>query len=211
MQVLGSGTGGQTSSTINWADYANSVAATAKAAADAAAKQRAAQDAAPSPVQTAPVVAPPVVAPLPVAPNQQDWLNSDMESQAEKASSDQTLQSELASMLYDKNNYDQDENKQLTDLNTNAPKTYQAVADKFSGQGLLNSSLYDKADDDAYQGVATQRNTLNDALADYTNQYNTGVQAKQQANETNKRNIEASALSRYAQLYTNGYQPATGS
>lgn len=154
--------------------------------------------------QAAPEVAPaPAVVepPRPVAPSFKDWLNQDMTTAAQKSSVDANLQDQLAGMLADRNKYERQNTEDLGQINKAAPQAFEDVAGDFAGRGLLQSSLYDQADDQAFEAVETQRNGLRNALSDYMTNYGQSVTQRQNAATAEKRNLEAQALNRYTQQF----------
>lgn len=142
------------------------------------------------------------VAPLPPPPpSPEDWLTSYLPAQVQKNQVDLDLEQSLADMLFQRNQYEQQNTTTLNDIDRQAPMMYEDVAEQFAGRGLLNSSLYSNADDRAFQGVQNQRTTLQQALSDYISNYDRSRQQQQQQAEQQKRGIEAEALQRYQQLY----------
>jgi hypothetical protein len=176
------------------------------------------QQQAPSYAQAAPAAAP-VAAPIPqvveppkpTAPAFKDWLNSDGTTAAGKASVDESLQNSLAGMLADRNAYKRDNTKQTADIDRDAPEAFQDIAGDYAGRGLLQSSLYDQADDQAYEQVQGQKNDLQSALSDYLTNYDQGVTQQKTTAERDKRNLEASALQRYTSQFSgfNGFDTST--
>ncbi len=151
--------------------------------------------------------------PKPKAPGFKDWLNADGTTVAGKAAVDESLSNTLAGMLADRNAYQRDNTAQVQQINQDAPATFQDIAGDYAGRGLLQSSLYDDADDQAYQQVQTQKNDLSSALSDYLTNYDQGVGQQKIAAERDKRNLEAQALQRYTQAFSgfDGFDTASKS
>lgn len=149
----------------------------------------------PTVTTTAPV---PTTAPAPTTA-QKNWLQNDLLSQTQKNAVGIDLSSQLAKLLRDRTDYEQQSGQNAANAQRQAQDTYRSTAESYAARGLSSSTPYLQADDRAFQQAQLQQNDIATQLSSYLANYAAaGGDAKLKA-EQQKSSIDAEALQRYAQ------------